>query len=148
MRFINWVKEYRLSRPVRLWIRALRSGRFEQGTGVLHQDGKDDRYCCLGVACVVYNEHHRSNRLEVTTEDYNDQPLDEIEYDGETEMLPDRVRDWLGLGDKSGSHRYPNVHGVLDYEELTTMNDDGVTFDEIADRIASRPRELFREDGS
>lgn len=30
----------------RKWVKALRSGRYEQGAGALH-DGK--RYCCLGV---------------------------------------------------------------------------------------------------
>lgn len=32
------------------WVKALRSGEFEQCTGSLK---KDDRHCCLGVACVV-----------------------------------------------------------------------------------------------
>lgn len=32
------------------WLKALRSGEFEQGTRRLHKDGK---YCCIGVACKV-----------------------------------------------------------------------------------------------
>lgn len=35
----------------RLWVEALRSGKYAQGTEVLRS--KDGKYCCLGVACVV-----------------------------------------------------------------------------------------------
>lgn len=31
------------------WLKALRSGRYKQGTGALHQP-RSNRYCCLGVA--------------------------------------------------------------------------------------------------
>jgi len=32
----------------KLWIEALRSGKYEQGRGALNKDGK---FCCLGVLC-------------------------------------------------------------------------------------------------
>lgn len=32
------------------WVKALRSGEYQQGTQSLHLE---DTYCCLGVACVV-----------------------------------------------------------------------------------------------
>lgn len=35
------------------WVKALRSGEYEQGRGHLCRDGK---YCCLGVLCVVAGE--------------------------------------------------------------------------------------------
>ena len=35
------------------WVKALRSGEFEQGTGYLR---KGDKFCCLGVACAVYQD--------------------------------------------------------------------------------------------
>jgi hypothetical protein len=34
----------------RRWLKALRSGAYEKGTGSLLKDGK---YCCLGVACEI-----------------------------------------------------------------------------------------------
>lgn len=34
------------------WIEALRSDKFKQGTGVLHNTTKNT-YCCLGVACRI-----------------------------------------------------------------------------------------------
>jgi len=34
------------------WLKALRSGGYEQGRTVLHSN-KDNTYCCLGVACDI-----------------------------------------------------------------------------------------------
>lgn len=34
------------------WLKALRSGRYKQGTGWLH-DSPSNTYCCLGVLCAV-----------------------------------------------------------------------------------------------
>jgi len=36
----------------RKWVKALRSGKYDQGRGKLYRAGEND-YCCLGVACVV-----------------------------------------------------------------------------------------------
>ncbi len=33
------------------WVKALRSGKYKQGTGSLHSS--NNNYCCLGVACQV-----------------------------------------------------------------------------------------------
>ena len=37
----------------KLWVAALRSGKFKQGKGHLH---KGDEFCCLGVGCEVCRE--------------------------------------------------------------------------------------------
>jgi len=39
----------------RRWIRALRSGRYTQGTGALHDD-RSNTYCCLGVLSQIVNK--------------------------------------------------------------------------------------------
>ena len=41
---------------VEKWVAALRSGEFEQGFGTLC---KDEKYCCLGVACVTLGWERR-----------------------------------------------------------------------------------------
>lgn len=38
---------------VRDWIKALRSGNYQQGESALHLKG--DGYCCLGVACDLFD---------------------------------------------------------------------------------------------
>ncbi len=50
------------------WLKALRSGTYQQGTGVLHKVDivNTDRYCCLGVAakeCGVPNEALRGEGI-------------------------------------------------------------------------------------
>lgn len=41
-----------------LWLNALRSGEYQQGTGKLKQTyGGDQRYCCLGVLCDLKPDH-------------------------------------------------------------------------------------------
>lgn len=53
------------------WIKALRSGDYEQGRGVLKST--DDKYCCLGVLCDVVNpagwvgKSYRGSTLGLTT---------------------------------------------------------------------------------
>ncbi len=68
--------ENRIAR-VKKWLKALRSGKFKQGRGMLENNGY---FCCLGVACKV-------NKLEYCG------------YDG---ILTDENKNALGLRDPSG----------------------------------------------
>lgn len=94
------------------WVAALRSGEYEQGTGWLLKIGDDGkkRYCCLGVLSEVcgveWGEPGASGEI-------------------------DPIEGYRGLVPKS-------LGGVLHdkYEAyLSTMNDVGSTFEEIADWI-------------
>lgn len=40
----------------RIWEKALESGDYEKGTSVLRS--KDDKYCCLGVACELFDNEN------------------------------------------------------------------------------------------
>jgi len=86
---------------VALLVAALRSGRYAQGRGALKRQRPDDRYCCLGVACVVAAE----NGLQLRTENFVNavkfgDPGD-FAADASWSILPSSVRDWFGfvLGD-------------------------------------------------
>lgn len=52
-----------------LWLEALRSGRFQRGTGVLRRTYGDgtQRHCCLGVLCELYRENQEKEDLEPLT---------------------------------------------------------------------------------
>lgn len=43
----------------KLWMDALRSGRYSQGREALR---RDDQFCCLGVLCDLYREFHPTTR--------------------------------------------------------------------------------------
>lgn len=110
----------------KLWIDALRSGLYQQTVGHLNQG---DNYCCLGVACEVYQQ-------EVGDLTIVRSAIDGIRsYDGDPKLLPEKVRKWLGLTANDGA-----------YEEgsLVSLNDSrGYSFEDIADLIETDPEGLF-----
>ena len=54
-----------LNENAKKWTEALRSGSFKQATGHLCKvdDAGKRTYCCLGVACVLYQEAHPDARM-------------------------------------------------------------------------------------
>ena len=109
------------------WIDALISGEYNQTKGTL-QDKKG--FCCLGVACKVY-EQETGNKL----------PVNEFGTFREDALIREYkcVREWLGLS--SGLGRFQETGGDC---SLTKLNDEGKSFNEIADLIESEPPGLFR----
>jgi|SRR5579864_7439254 len=127
----------------KLWIDALRSDRYKQGTGYLAStyESNDDcfKFCCMGVACEIYMEN--GGKLQVEERQflgtacnykyriYGIGPYNCYNYDASPTVLPDVVRSWLGLKTNNG--------GIDEHECLTNKNDKGVMFDKIADIIES-----------
>lgn len=132
------------------WVEALRSGEFKQGKHVLRaitEAGVFD--CCLGVACVIAQRN--GVELIVERKPMNEaihgaeRSIAEIDtFNGMTQVLPDVVKDWLGLHDISGkfSGNYATEHGIPAMD-LTGLNDGGMTFPEIAAFIEKEPIGLF-----
>ena len=105
------------------WVQALRSDDYEQGQRALRDD--DDHYCCLGVACDI------SELSEWDGGDYLNQGGD----------LPDEVMDWLGLATPEGTYFWRDRG--LTRHTLAELNDNGFTFNEIADIIEREPDGLL-----
>lgn len=116
------------------WVAALRSKEYEQTKGALHNQVG---YCCLGVACDLYQSEVGDLSVEVHDNDHERITY----YDNEGGILPPKVRDWLGLTDDSAVYREP--YGMF---SLVSANDSGRTFEEIADIVESQPPGLFVED--
>jgi hypothetical protein len=114
------------------WVAALESGEYEQGMDFLMTT--DNKYCCLGVACAVYNKSVSAFN-QVVVETVKDQDGDYITVDGHAGTLPERVRKWLGLTYSNGEWNTPSG--------LSDMNDAGKSFQEIAVVIKSEPKGLF-----
>lgn len=110
----------------KLWAEALESGEFKQGTGSLHPT--QDRYCCLGVLCVL------AGRDGVQAEWRNDD-----------EDLPPVVMSWVGLSDPSGGWE-ASAWAVSDC--LAGLNDNGTRFRKIAAIIRSEPEGMFVEEAA
>lgn len=115
------------------WVEALLSGKYPQGKSKLKSG---PRYCCLGVACEI------SGLGEWSTYDSYI-----VGAERSPSVLPQAVADWLGLYDRQASYYdFPPVHGavgVLRQRALTSDNDNGANFEEIAAIIESEPEGMF-----
>ena len=110
------------------WIEALRSGEYSQTERTLSDK---DGFCCLGVACKVY-ENETGNKLFVN----------EFGNFIEETLIRDYkcVREWLGLSSHDGEFHQSTGGRIY----LTELNDEGKSFNEIADLIESEPLGLFK----
>ena len=126
-----------LNENAKKWVEALRSGKYEQGSGALKRRVDDGEYefCCLGVACELFGsgirQRVRDDGCVVYGEDWET---------GWFFSLPPEVMRALGLSGHMGG--FPTSLGT---ETLAGLNDTGKTFAEIADIIESEPPGLFVE---
>lgn len=106
------------------WADALESGKFSQTKGTLF-DGEG--YCCLGVACVLAGKKFESD---------DGGHFYFIKGDSTSAVLPEDVMEEIGMNNPSGhiqgkKNPFAKAGDVSDFE-LTTINDEGVSFKEIA----------------
>mgnify|MGYP001765049546 CR=1 FL=1 len=104
------------------WVKALRSGKYVQGTGgyLGIKLGKSPMaYCCLGVACVVLDRQNTIKRAS-----RNGDPCMVLENGGFTGMPGGFLQNVLGITDDSFAIK------------LAELNDSGeYTFEDLADII-------------
>ena len=106
------------------WLKALRSGQYEQTTSMLK---KGNNFCCLGVLCDLYAEEK-----DKKWEDWGD---DKWGICGATEILPKDVSRWAGLGQENDDPIVTPNEEWEDRQSLSELNDGGFSFREIADMI-------------
>lgn len=114
--------------PISEWVAALRSGEYQQGRGTLTRilDGGTKQHCCLGVACHVAGAQVFGQQKGQTFYNF---PL---ERDGAGHAHGFFIG--LTLNDLGKAFTGPEEN--YGQSKLYTMNDDeGKTFDEIADFI-------------
>lgn len=120
------------------WVKALRSGKYKQGTGYLiksSNDGNQCQHCCLGVLCDLYlqeNDATLSWNSEIVGDD---EMLDVASLYGTEFVLPHQVQEWAGLCEES-----PAVH-LRDgrVKMLSELNDhDGYNFESLATLIEDK----------
>jgi len=113
---------------VALWVKALRSGKYRQGIGVLKMVDTVNgaRYCCLGVLCEIAGISgvltKRRTRIDVV--EFGPWPSKEGVSQDKAYFLPHPswFREATGLF-------------VVDMISLSNLNDRGRSFGEIADKI-------------
>lgn len=118
-------------RVKKLWIKALRSGKFRKTKNMLRSvsRGGNESYCCLGVLTELYRREipRRGKWLEDSAEFI---PAHDPSDSNSTE-LPQCVQRWAGLGKPD-----PEL-GVIcgSMRSAAGLNDGGKSFNYIADRI-------------
>lgn len=106
------------------WVKALRSGKYKQGKGFLRTTKNE--YCCLGVLCEIHRTVHKKNKW-VTK--------DGVKFYMQTEAaLPKTVMKWANVKRQFGS--------LSSETTLAALNDNGKTFNQIADIIEKRVEAL------
>lgn len=126
------------------WVRALRSGEYQQGTGQLR---KEDKYCCLGVLTDLYDKRFRVDGSGWHTDEWVNGYSDTIYRTRSGERYcsypPPEVMRWAGITEvdsdsdfeEFGSSR-PRVRWKDEPRmPLDELNDDGEMFETIADLI-------------
>jgi hypothetical protein len=114
------------------WVAALRSGRYKQARGALRDilDSGTPAYCCLGVLCDISDVGYWETR------DHDDNVY--VCHSGQNSevVLPRPVAEWAGIATPEGTY------DLLNNVSLAKLNDNGMTFDAIADVIEARWEKL------
>lgn len=112
------------------WIEALRSGQYKQGTGLMRNS--QNEFCALGVLCDVYVRDGLGSWEKPTPDaTHPDSWQMHAPYSVESEMFPPTaVARWAGFED-----RMPFLHTDDGPEPVYVLNDNGVSFELLADLI-------------
>lgn len=117
------------------WVRALRSGRYRQGTGVLcyrRDDGM--HYCCLGVLCDLAEKSGVCKR--------NVKNGAVFYFDGADVSLPESVMKWADMSSLDGSYRSRPNATATDLDLAFDNDSRRLSFLQIANIIERHVDEL------
>lgn len=136
---------------MRLFVAALRSGEFPQGTMRLArcttfgpEAESDWKYCCLGVACEIALRHGVVMAVDVQSSGSYAVKA----YDHNSVTLPLAVQQWLGIGEDVPMVRHPEQPVGSNLISVIRANDDlGWDFEAIADALDLRFKLVRVSDG-
>jgi len=110
------------------WVKALRSGKYKQGVGML-ANAREKTYCCLGVLCDL------AVKSKVIDPPEGDGVSNiSLVFAGEESELPTLVVEWAGLEENNPTVKARPIPGHTG-TSLVALNDSGRTFGQIANYI-------------
>lgn len=112
-----------------MWVEALRSGKYRQGNGALRNEHNE--FCCLGVLCDLVAP---DKWTESDIKGINNEKL-YASYDDEG-LLPRRIVEQIAVSGSIQRNFTVNLCGGPDKGVvLSELNDNGYTFNQLADII-------------
>jgi hypothetical protein len=119
----------------KLWVEAMRSGRFIHGKGRLKGEtliGREVCHCVIGVLCEVYKETHPDTKLEYNSSGTNFGFVEGKLPAGTKSLVSHEVNEWAGISNDFDICLEVNGKSA----PLWMVNDRGtMTFPELADLI-------------
>lgn len=109
------------------WLRALRSGAYQQNRGALRTG---DQFCCLGVLCDLASKQGVGQWTRGQGTYIFDTRSD---IDGENLLLPPAVQDWAGL--EIRNPKVKGYYGIADFNDGTNEEHVSLDFPALADLI-------------
>ena len=123
------------------WLKELESGNYPQTTHGFLSDNHG--YCCLGVGCRTLGLAPNRTNVDTTYTLFHD------EFDGQSELAPQSLIDWLALYDSSGDIApekiFCTIIGFEGIDSLVDANDSEYSFELIAKFCRANPSAVFRE---
>lgn len=123
-----------LNENAKEWVAALKTDEFDQTDGMLCKPGIG--FCCMGVACELFHRKFPDQLPKSVEAEYT-------VYGSDTALLPDIVKNWLGLRTEGGDFWLEGK--PFGRKSLVGLNDAGVKFVDIATLIETEPEGLFVE---
>jgi hypothetical protein len=116
------------------WLEALRSGEYKQTRHTLRSC--TDGFCCLGVLSDIYRkEVGGSWQLGHDGDDTVYSIVNKNQDDCATVELPDCIKHWAEVDACNPQVHLKKEDDSFGFVSLATLNDEGKTFNEIADLI-------------
>ncbi len=134
-------KKYKYNKFQKAWLKALESDEYLQTTSLLASYDpltKAESFCCLGVACEVYNDlASKAKRKKIPKKSTHRFGSPCFSYDDVKTALPNKVLSALKLISPSGV--------ILNDKSisLANMNDSGMSHKAIARYIRKNPENVF-----
>lgn len=131
------------------WIEALESGEYHQTTGCLKRlKGRVVSHCCLGVAMELFDPNDNLMFLDTYTV-MNSDGTSEFVGESNGGSLSTSVMNLLRLRSSEGVNKRDETNIdkiILTFSEsraLTRLNDEGMSFADIAKLLREKPEEYF-----
>lgn len=115
----------------RLWLKALRSGKYRRTRFRLRTESG---YCCLGVLCDLYQQETGLGAW-VKSPDGTAYSFNVGNDTGNYYLIPSAVLEWAGMAYKNGEYRHQRNMNLADANDSPKVPDEDTSFNCVIHKI-------------